>query len=53
MFNLLQLRNLSSGTCLDDNGVTGADSNLVLKACIAGGTASQQLYLGQYSWPVF
>jgi len=53
VFNLLQLRNLSSGTCIDDNGVTGADSNLVLKPCFAGGTASQQLYLDQYSWPVF
>jgi len=51
--NLKQLRNLSSNTCLDDNGASGADSNLVLKACVAGGTASQQLYLSQYSWPVF
>jgi hypothetical protein len=53
--NLKQLRNASSGTCLDDNGVmSGPDSNLVLKPCVSGGTGSQQFYLAQYSsWPSF
>jgi hypothetical protein len=51
--NLKQLRNASSGTCLDDNGASGADSNVVLKPCVPGGGAAQQLFLDKYSWPVF
>ena len=51
---LKQLRNVSSGTCLDDNGVfSGPDSNLVLKSCVSGGSASQGFYFAQYSWPSF
>lgn len=51
---VLELKNVSSGTCLDNNNVlSGGNSNLVLKACVAGGSASQQIFLDHWDWPVY
>jgi len=50
--SLFGIKNLSNGLCLDNNGISGgANSNLVLKACVSGGSGSQQLYLDRYNWP--
>jgi len=51
---VFQIKNLSSNSCLDNNGVfSGPNSNLVLKACVSGGSASQQIFLDHFSWPSY
>jgi hypothetical protein len=45
-----QLRNLASGTCLDNGNATGT-VNLTLKTCTSGSSPSQEFFLDTNSWP--
>jgi len=44
-----KLRNVASGTCLDNNNST-VDSNLRLAGCVAGYSTRQSFFLDNYSW---
>jgi hypothetical protein len=46
-----KLRNVSSGTCLDNNASTSQGSVLSLAACADGFSSRQSLYLGSLQWP--
>jgi hypothetical protein len=48
--SVFKLRNVASGTCLDNNSST-TDADLRLAGCVTGYSTRQSLFLDAYSWP--
>jgi hypothetical protein len=49
--NVVKLRNVSAGMCLDNNNQGATTSNLVLKTCAASYSDVQSVFFDTYSWP--
>ncbi len=51
--DIFHLQNVASGKCLDNNNVfDGANSNVMLKSCVAGWALPQEMVLANSNWPI-